>query len=165
MSVQKIKSDLNNLCNNISKTITECERMKTSVNGLVNVSESDLTHMISSAENCINSITIFNHILTTVHNECSIELDIFFRDFNNKTKMLMADCKEIIAQLKTLIETCRGCYEFYQISDDVEWIVMCGITPDLFNWIEQPLYSFKNQLQMVQMSAYTNNNKLIMKVR
>lgn len=165
MSVQKIKSDLNNLCNNISKTITECERMKTSVNGLGNVSESDLTHMISSAENCINSITIFNHILTTVHNECSIELDIFFRDFNNKTKMLMADCKEMIAQLKTLIETCRGCYEFYQISDDVEWIVMCGITPDLFNWIEQPLYSFKNQLQMVQMSAYTNNKKLIVKVR
>lgn len=165
MSVQKIKSDLNNLCNTISKTITECERMKTSVNCLGNVSENDLTHMISSAESCINSITIFNHILTTVHNECSIELDIFFRDFNNKTKMLMADCKEIIAQLKTLIETCRGCYEFYQISDDVEWIVMCGITPDLFNWIEQPLYSFKNQLQMVQMSAYTNNNKLIVKVR
>lgn len=165
MSVQKIKSDLNNLCNNISKTITECERMKTSVNGLGNVSESDLTHMISSAESCINSITVFDRILTTVHNECSIELDIFFRDFNNKTKMLMADCKEIIAQLKTLIETCRGCYEFYQISDDVEWIVMCGITPNLFNWIEQPLYSFKNKLQMVQMLAYTNNNKLIMKVR
>lgn len=165
MSVQKIKSDLNKLCNNISKTITECERMKTSVNGLGNVSESDLTHMISSAESCINSITVFDSILTTVHNECSIELDIFFRDFNNKTKMLMADCKEMIAQLKTLIETCRGCYEFYQISDDVEWIVMCGITPNLFNWIEQPLYSFKNKLQMVQMSAYTNNNKLIMKVR
>lgn len=165
MSVQKIKSDLNNLCNTISKTITECERMKTSVNGLGNVSESDLTHMISSAESCINSITVFDRILTTVHNECSIELDIFFRDFNNKTKMLIADCKEMIAQLKTLIETCRGCYEFYQISDDVEWIVMCGITPDLFNWIEQPLYSFKNQLQMVQMSAYTNNNKLIVKVR
>lgn len=165
MSVQKIKSDLNNLCNNISKTITECERMKTSVNGLGNVSESDLTHMISSAESCINSITVFDRILTTVHNECSIELDIFFRDFNNKTKMLMADCKEMIAQLKTLIETCRGCYEFYQISDDVEWIVMCGITPNLFNWIEQPLYSFKNKLQMVQMLAYTNNNKLIVKVR
>lgn len=165
MSVQKIKSDLNNLCNNISKTITECERMKTSVNGLGNVSESDLTHMISSAESCINSITVFDRTLTTVHNECSIELDIFFRDFNNKTKMLMADCKEMIAQLKTLIETCRGCYEFYQISDDVEWIVMCGITPNLFNWIEQPLYSFKNKLQMVQMLAYTNNNKLIVKVR
>lgn len=165
MSVQKIKSDLNNLCNNISKTITECERMKTSVNGLGNVSESDLTHMISSAESCINSITVFDRILTTVHNECSIELDIFFKDFNNKTKMLMADCKEMIAQLKTLIETCRGCYEFYQISDDVEWIVMCGITPNLFNWIEQPLYSFKNKLQMVQMLAYTNNNKLIMKAR
>lgn len=165
MSVQKIKSDLNNLCNNISKTITECERMKTSVNGLGNVSESDLTHMISSAESCINSITVFDRILTTVHNECSIELDIFFKDFNNKTKMLMADCKEMIAQLKTLIETCRGCYEFYQISDDVEWIVMCGITPNLFNWIEQPLYSFKNKLQMVQMLAYTNNNKLIVKVR
>lgn len=165
MSVQKIKSDLNNLCSNISKTITECERMKTAVNGLGNVSESDLTHMISSAESCINSITVFYHILTTVHNECSIELDIFFRDFNNKTKMLMSDCKEMIAQLKTLIETCRGCYEFYKISDDVEWIVMCGITPNLFNWIEQPLYSFKNKLQMVQMSAYTNNNKLIVKVR
>lgn len=165
MSVQKIKSDLNNLCNTISRTITECERMKTSVNGLGNVSENDLTHIISSADNCINSITVFDRILTTVHNECSIELDIFFRDFNNKTKMLMADCKEMIAQLKTLIETCRGCYEFYQISDDVEWIVMCGITPDLFNWIEQPLYSFKNQLQMVQMSAYINNNKLIVKVR
>lgn len=165
MSVQKIKSDLNNLCNNISKTITECERMKTSVNGLGNVSESDLTHMISSAKSCINSITVFDRILTTVHNECSIELDIFFRDFNNKTKMLMSDCKEMIAQLKTLIETCRGCYEFYQISYDVEWIVMCGITPNLFNWIEQPLYSFKNKLQMVQMSAYTNNNKLIVKVR
>ena len=165
MSVQKIKSNLNNLCNTISKTITECERMKTSVNGLGNVSESDLTHMISSAESCINSITVFDRILTTVHNECSIELDIFFKDFNNKTKMLMADCKEMIAQLKTLIETCRGCYEFYQISDDVEWIVMCGITPNLFNWIEQPLYNFKNKLQMVQMLAYTNNNKLIMKVR
>lgn len=165
MSVQKIKSDLNNLCNTISKTITECERMKTSVNGLGNVSESDLTHIISSADNCINSITVFDRILTTVHNECSIELDIFFRDFNTKTKMIMTDCKEMIAQLKTLIETCRGCYEFYQISNETEWIIMCGITPDIFNWIEQPLYSFKNQLQMVQMSAYTNNNKLIVKVR
>lgn len=165
MSVQKIKSDLNNLCNTASQTITECERMKTVVNGLGNVSKSDITHMISSAENCINTITNFDSILTTIHNECNIELDIFFREFNTKTKMLMTECNEIIGQLKTLIECCRGCYEFYEISNEIEWIVMCGITPNIFNWIEQPLYSFKNQLQMVQMLAYTNNNKLIVKVR
>lgn len=165
MSVQKIKSDLNNLCGTISRTITECERMKTFVNGLSNVSKSDLTHIISSANNCINLITVFDHILTTIHNECSIELDIFFRDFNTKTKMLMMDCKKIITQLKTLIKTCQGCYEFYQISNEIEWLIMCGVTPDIFNWIEQPLYSFKNQLQMVQMLAYKNNNKLIVKAR
>ena len=165
MSVQKIKSDLNSLCSVISLTITECDRMKTVVDGLGMIQENDITRMIQDANSTIDSIKRFENEVKTVHSECMIELDIFFKEYNSFTQRFITECTTIISQLQALIEICESCYEFYQISDEMEWIVMCGITPQIFIWIASPLYSFKNQLQTLQLKTYTNNNKLVVKVR
>ena len=165
MSVQKIKSDLNSLCSIASLTITECERVKTVVDGLGIIQENDLTRMIQSANNTIDSIRRFEQEVKTVHNECMIELDIFFKEYNSFTQRFIAECATIISQLQSLIEMCKSCYEFLHISDEMEWLAMCGITPQIFNWIVSPLYTFKNQLQTLQLKTYTNNNKLIVKAR
>ena len=165
MPVQKIKSDLNSLCSMSSLTIIECERMKTIVDSLGMIQENDLTRMVQSANNTIGSITRFEREVKTVHSECMNELDIFFKEYNSFTQRFITECTTIISQLQSLIKMCESCYEFYQISDEMEWIVMCGITPQLFNWIVSPLYTFKNQLQTLQLKTYTNNNKLIVKVR
>lgn len=165
MSVQKIKSDLNGLCNDVSKVITECERMKTVIDGLGIIKENDITSMIQNANKTIDSIKRFENDVQRIHNECSIELDVFFKEYNSFTQKFIKECVTIITQLNTLISECKSCYEFYQISDEIEWILMCGITPQLFNWIVSPLYTFKNKLQILQLKTYTNNNKLIVKVR
>lgn len=165
MSVQKIKSDLNGVCNTVSRVITECERLKTVVSSLGIVKESDLQRMIASADNLKQVVTTFERDVNTVHNECSIELVIFFKTYNQLTRKFVTECREIIAQLDKLKEDCNACFEFYRISDEIEWILMCEITPELFNWIVRPLYSFKNELQMLQLKTYENNNKLIVKVR
>ena len=165
MSVQKIKSDLNLLCNMISLTMTECERMKTIVDSLGMIQENDITRMVQSANNTIDSIRRLEIEVKTVHIECMIELDIFFKGYNSCTQRFITECTTIISQLQSLIEICKSCYEFYLISDEMEWIAMCGITPQSFNWIVSPLYAFKNQLQTLQLKTYTNNNKLIVKVR
>lgn len=165
MSVQKIKSDLNSLCSMVSLTITECERMKTVVDDLGLTQENDLKRLAQSANNTIDSIRRFEREVKTVHSECMIELDIFFKEYNSFTQRFITECTTIISQLHSLIKMCESCYEFYQISDEIEWLAMCGIIPQLFNWIVSPLYTFKNQLQTFQLKTYTNNNKLIVKAR
>lgn len=165
MSVQKIKSDLNSLCSMVSLTITECERMKTVVDNLGIIQENDLTRIVRSANNTIDSIRRFERKVKTVHSECMNELDIFFKEYNSFTQRFITECATIISQLYSLIETGLVSYVFHQLPNEMELITIYGITPQSFNWIVSPLYKFKNQLQTLQLKTYTNNNKLIVKVR
>ena len=165
MSVKKVKSDLNSLCNIITPAVTSCDRLITVVNSLGFVSENDLSNISQSANRCISSIKKFESIVKTVHSECSIELNIFFKEYNTFTQNVSTECTQILEHLENLIDICNSCREFYQISNEVEWILMCNVTPDLFTWIAGLLYSFKNKLNTLQLKSYERNSSLIMKVR